>query len=61
VTAAHWGSVRVEGVRDLDVGQTVRFGTRVSRGGLAGAGALSASRCSVRASIGNRVTGYSPL
>jgi hypothetical protein len=61
VTAAHWGSVRVEGVRELDVGQTVRFGTRVSRGGLAGAGELSASRCNLRARIGNRTTSYSPL
>jgi hypothetical protein len=60
-TAAHWGNVRTTGVRDLDVGQTVRFGVRVARGGLAGAGGLSASQCNVRALIGNRITNYSPL
>jgi hypothetical protein len=60
-TAAHWGKVRTAGVRDLDVGQTVRFGVRVGRGGLAGANGLSSSRCNLRALIGNRITNYSPL
>jgi kumamolisin len=60
-TTGHWGNVRVSGVRDLDVGQTVRFGVRVGRGGLAGTGGLMASRCNLRTQIGNRVTGYSPF
>ena len=60
-TAGHWGNVRTTGVRDLDVGQTVRFGLRVSRGGFAGAADLTASQCNVRAAIGNRVTNYSPF
>lgn len=59
--SGNWGNVRAAGARDLDVGQSVRFGLRVSRGGLPGAGGLSAGRCNVRAQIGNRVTGYSPL
>ncbi|MGZ8715166.1 MAG: Ig-like domain-containing protein [Mycobacterium sp.] len=59
--SGHWGNVRAAGTRDLDVGQSVRFGLRVSRGGLPGAGGLSASRCNLRTQIGNRVTGYSPL
>ncbi len=60
-TAAHWGNVRTHGVRDLDVGQSVRFGLRVGRGGLAGSGGLTASRCNLRALIGNRTTQYAPL
>lgn len=60
-TPGHWGNVRTTGVRDLDVGQTVRFGLRVSRGGFAGASDLAASQCNVRAVIGNRVTNYSPF
>jgi Bacterial Ig-like domain (group 3) len=59
--SGHWGNVRAAGTRDLDVGQNVRFGLRVSRGGLPGAGGLGASRCNLRTQIGNRVTGYSPL
>ena len=60
-SSAHWGNVRTHGVRDLDVGQNVRFGLRVSRGGLPGSGGLSASRCNLRAVIGNRTTDYAPL
>ena len=60
-TLVQWGNVRTTGVRDLDVGQIVRFGLRVERGGLPGAGGLTASVCNLRALIGNRVTTYSPL
>lgn len=56
-----WKNVRTGGVRDLDVGQTVAFGVRVSRGGFAGAAAVAEVRCNLRALIGNRVTDYSPL
>ena len=59
-TTAHWGNVRATGVRDLDVGQTVRFGLRVGRGDFAGSSDLSASECNARVRIGNRVTDYSP-
>ncbi len=60
-TTGHWGNARSTGQRDLDVGQTVRFGVRVGRGGFAGTGTLTASACSLRTQIGNRVTTYSPL
>jgi hypothetical protein len=59
--ASQWRNVRVGGARDLDVGQTVRFGVRVSRGGFAGSAMLAEVRCNLRTLIGNRVTDYAPL
>lgn len=60
VTSAHWGSVKVNGERDLDVGQSVRFGLRVQRGAHAGTGGFTDSRCTLRVRIGNRSAGYAP-
>ncbi|MFO1313349.1 MAG: protease pro-enzyme activation domain-containing protein [Burkholderiales bacterium] len=60
-SAGHWGNVRSAGTRSLDVGQAVRFGVRVGRGGLGGSGGVTASQCNVRALVGNRNPNYSPL
>ena len=60
-SSGHWGNVRTEGMRSLDVGQTVRFGVRVGRGDLGGSGGVTASQCNLRAQVGNRNPNYSPL
>ena len=61
LAAGQWGHTRSFGTRDLDVGQTVRFGLWVSRGGAAAATDFADSRCKLRATIGNGTSGYSPL
>lgn len=52
VSANQWGNVSIVGTRDLDVGQTVRFGVRLAR--LTGTADLSDSRCNLRAMINSR-------
>lgn len=58
VTAGQWGHVSSIAVRDVDVGQTVRFGLRVSR--LAGAGDLTGGSCQVRVQVVSRDGAASP-
>ena len=58
--AGQWGTVRNGDNLDLDVGQTARFGLRVSRDGLPGTTDLSDSRCALRALVGNRNRTSSP-
>jgi hypothetical protein len=61
VPANRWGTLSSVAVTDVDVGQNVRFGVRVSRGGLPGATDLGDSRCQLRASIYSRDGIVSPL
>jgi hypothetical protein len=61
VQGTHWANVRSVAGRDLAVGQTVRFGLRVDRGGTTGSFDLVDSRCTLRAMIHNRNGTVSPL
>jgi hypothetical protein len=54
VRASQWGTLADLASADLIVGQNVRWGTRVTRGGLAGATDLSDSRCALRVLVYNR-------
>ena len=61
--ANRWGNVRGNGSIDLPAsatGLTVRFGLRAGRDGLPGTDDLSASRCVLRVSVGNRNGAVSP-
>jgi len=60
VAGGHWGSVGNLADADLDVGQTVRFGVAVNRGGVAGTADLTDSRCQLRVSIVSRTGAASP-
>jgi hypothetical protein len=57
--ANQYGSLSDIGTKDLDVGQNVRFGLRLRRGGIASAVNLTDSRCQLRAMIYSR-TGAAP-
>lgn len=57
--ANQFGSLSDIGAMNLDVGQNVRFGLRLSRGGVASAVDLTDSRCQMRAMIYSR-TGAAP-
>ncbi|HVF64945.1 MAG TPA: hypothetical protein VNE58_13225 [Casimicrobiaceae bacterium] len=59
IAANQWGSIANLANVDLAVGQTVRFGVRMSR--VAGSGDLSDSRCNLRASIISRDGTASPF
>ena len=61
VPANRWGTLSSIAISDVDVGQTVRFGVRVSRGGLPGSTDLGDSRCQLRVSIYSRDGTVSPL
>jgi len=63
VTAAagSWRNIRVAGEREIQAGETLSFGLRVSRGGVPGAGTLTDSLCHVRATLGNRNVSVAPL
>ena len=61
VEADQWNSVRATGNGNLDVGVTARFGLLVSRGGQPGATDLADSRCTLRATIGNRNADLPPF
>jgi hypothetical protein len=54
VPAGQWGTLADIGYRDLDVTQNVRFGAKVTRGGIAGSVDLTDSRCQLRALVYNR-------
>src|SRR5688572_8100489 len=59
--AAGWGNAADVGSRDLSVGQVVRFGIRMSRGGVASGTDLTDSRCVLRVLIYSRTGAASPL
>lgn len=59
--ANQYGALSDVGYRELDVGQTVRFGTRLSRGGVAGTTNLSDSRCQTRVLVYSRTGAASPF
>jgi hypothetical protein len=61
VRANQWGNLGEVGFADLAVGVTVRFGVRMSRGGLAGGTNLSDSRCGLRVLVHSRTGGASPF
>ena len=61
VPANQWGSFSDIGFADLVVGQTVRFGVRMTRGGLGGATDLADSRCQLRVLVYSRNSTASPL
>ena len=52
--ADRWGTLSTLGAVDVDAGASVRFGMRLSRGGLPGSGGLADSRCSLRAQLVSR-------
>ena len=58
--ANRWANVRAHGELDLLVGQTVRFGIRMTHGSVGGTAVLTDSRCHVRAVFGNRNGSTSP-
>ena len=61
VAANQWGSFADLGFTDLAVGQSVRWGARMSRGGIAGATDLADSRCELRVLVYNRNGSASPF
>jgi hypothetical protein len=61
IVASQWGALSDIASVDLDVGQTIRFGARVSRGGVAGGTDLSDSRCQMRVLVYSRDGVASPF
>lgn len=61
VAANQWGSFSDIGFADLAVGQTVRWGARMTRGGIAGATDLADSRCKLRVLVYSRDGSASPF
>ena len=61
VPANQWGALSDLGFIDLAVGQTVRWGVRMTRGGLAGAADLADSRCRLRVLVYSRNGAASPF
>jgi len=61
LTANHWTSLADLGTADFAVGQTVRLGVRMTRGGAAGSADVSDSRCQMRALLHSRTGASSPL
>jgi hypothetical protein len=61
VTASQWGGLADIGFVDLDVDQNVRWGVRMTRGGIAGGADLSDSRCQLRALIYSRTGSATPF
>ena len=61
VAANQWGALSDLGFADLAVGQSVRFGVLMSRGGVPGAADLSNSRCALRVLVYSRTGSVSPL
>jgi hypothetical protein len=55
-----WSHIADLGVKDLNVGDTIRFGVRASRDGLPGTADLSDSRCQLRVLIFSRDGTSSP-
>jgi hypothetical protein len=60
VVASQWGALSDVGYADLEVGQTVRWGVRMTRGGMAGATDLGDSRCQLRVLVHSRDGATSP-
>jgi hypothetical protein len=56
-----WASLANLATTDLSVGETVIFGVRLSRDGMAGTADLTDSRCQLRALIHSRTGATSPL
>ena len=54
VDPLRWNGVAHFAHTDLEVGQTITFGVRVDRGGIAGSADLSESRCQLRVQITSR-------
>jgi hypothetical protein len=54
VPANRWGTLSNVAATDLAVGETVRFGVQMSRGGLPGTSDLADSRCQLRAALYSR-------
>jgi hypothetical protein len=61
VAANQWGGLSDIGYADLDVGQTVRWGVRMTRGGIPGTTDLVDSRCQLRALVYSRNGTTSPF
>ena len=61
VQANRWGGLADYGAADLTVGQTVRWGVRLTRGGITGAADLSDTRCQLRVLIHSRDGAASPF
>lgn len=61
VEADQWAAIRATGSGDLEVGVTARFGLLVGRGGQPGGTDLADSRCTLRATIGNRNADLPPF
>jgi hypothetical protein len=61
VPANQWGGLSDIAYADLDVGQTAKWGVRMSRGGIAGATDLADSRCQLRALVYSRDGTVSPF
>jgi len=61
IPANQWGALSDIAFAELDVGQTVRWGVRITRGGAAGSGDVQFARCQLRALIYSRTGAASPL
>lgn len=61
VAANQWGGLADIGFVDLNVGQNVRWGVRMTRGGIAGGTDLLDSRCQLRALVYSRTGASSPF
>ena len=59
--ANQWGALSDIAYQDLSVGQNVRWGVRMTRGGLAGTADLADSRCQLRALVYSRDGTASPF
>jgi len=59
--AGQWGTLSDVGAKDLDVGDNVRFGARVTRGGATGTVDLADSRCQIRVLVYSRTGTATPL
>jgi len=61
VSANRWGGFADYGVADVNLGQSVRWGVRLTRGGIAGATDLSDTRCQLRVLVHSRDGSASPF
>ena len=61
VSANRWGTLSDLAFADLAVGQKVRWGVRLTRGGIAGGADLSDSRCQLRVLVHSRKGAASPI
>jgi hypothetical protein len=61
VPANRWGHANERATFDLEAGESLRFGIRVSRDALPAGADLSDSRCALRVFFGNRNSPVSPF